>query len=171
MILTMEVAQPASIRAPGCQVLALAAYAQVPFTYRVLFSNAFRYKTPPSFTIQPQQSTNITLHHSPHTFNLFIWSDRWTAPTSLQYLPPPPPLHPCRQYPTLSQPTSLLNRSLNHDFSVVQNSFNSPTGSQPWKGMMAYFHHTPGLFLEQSIREKIFYSFEVSNQDFGSGTS
>ena len=45
-----------------------------------------------------------------------------------------PPFHSCRQYPTLSQPTSLLNRDLNHDFSVVQNSFTSPTGSHPWKG-------------------------------------
>ena len=119
---------------PGNRVLALAAHTQVPL-YTEPFSNRFRYKTPSWFTTKPQQSINITLHHSPFTFNLFLWPDRWTAPTSPQCLTPHPPLlHPCRQYPTLSQPASLLNRdSRRYEDSVVQNSFTSTTVSHPWK--------------------------------------
>ena len=53
-------------------------------------------------------------HYRPRTFNLSLWPYRWTAPFSPQYLSsPPPPFHSCRQYPTLSQPTSLLNRDSN----------------------------------------------------------
>ena len=116
---------------PGCQVLALAAHTQVPL-YTELFSNGFQYKTLSWFTTQLQQSTNIALHHSPHTFNMFLWPDRWTATSSSQYLSPTP--LSCRQYPTLFRPTSLLNRdSHRYEGSVVQNSFTSFTGSHPWK--------------------------------------
>ena len=71
----------------GRQVLALAVHTQVPL-FTEPFSNGFWYKTPSWFTNQPQQSTKISLHRSPCTFNLFLWPDRWTVPTSPQYLSP-----------------------------------------------------------------------------------
>ena len=112
---------------PGRLVLPLTAHTQFPL-YTEPFSNGFWCKTPSWFTTQPEQSTNITLHHSTHTFNLFLWLYRWTAPALSQCLP----LHSCRQYPTLSWLTSILNRdSHRYEGSVVQNSFTSLTGSQP----------------------------------------
>ena len=143
---------------PGCQV-ALAAHTQA-LLYAEPFSNGFWYKTPSWFTTQPQQSTNITLHHSLRTFNLFPWPDRWTVPTSPQYLSPS--LHSCMQYPTLSLPTSLLivmkatckiaslhPQTITHENRIVECS-----------------PYTLGLSPEQSIKEKIFCFIEVSNWVF-----
>ena len=118
---------------PDRQVLALAAHNQFPF-YTEPFSNRFRYKIPSWFTTQTQQSSSITMCHSPRTFSLVLEPYRWTAPTSPQHLSPPPPLLQTILNPTLSRPTSLLNRdSQRYEGSVVQNSFTSPTGSHPWK--------------------------------------
>ena len=111
---------------PGCQV-ALAAHTQVPL-YAEPFSNEFWYKTSSWFTTQPQQSTNITLHHSLRTFNLFPWPDRWTVPTSPQYLSPLPPL-----LHTIPNPIPANLTSYRYEGNVVQNSFTSPTDNHPWK--------------------------------------
>ena len=54
---------------PGRQVPALATHTQVP-VYTEPLSKGFPYKTPSWFTTQTQQSTNITLHHSPRNFEV-----------------------------------------------------------------------------------------------------
>ena len=60
---------------------------------------------------------------------------------STLYISYPLAFHSWRKYPTLSQPTLLLNRdSHRYEGSVVQNSFTSPADSHSWKpggGMLA----------------------------------
>ena len=84
---TWEVAQPTSMRAPWSSGSCSSCPHPDPSLHRAVLQQISIQNTilvhHPAATVHQHN-----LHYSPCTFNLFLWPDRGTAPTSPQFLPP-----------------------------------------------------------------------------------